>query len=101
MQNIFGMLKQAQQMKREMGRVSEGLAAIEAEGSAGKGLVRVAMDGQLKLKRVTIAPELLARGDAAALGELVLAAVNQARENAQKLAAETVRQMAGLPESMV
>jgi nucleoid-associated protein EbfC len=100
MQNIFGMLKDAHRLKREMGRVSEGLAALETEGVAGKGRVRVAMDGQMKLKRVTIAPELLARGDAAALGELVVAAANQARENAQKLAAEAMRKMAGVPGGM-
>lgn len=94
---IYGMLKQAHQLTREMGRVNEGLAAIEAEGSAGKGAVRAVMDGQMRLTRVTIAPELLTRGDADALSELILAAVNQAREQAQKLAAEAVRKMAGVP----
>ncbi len=100
MQNILGMLKNANRLRREMSRVGEGLAAIEAEGAAAKGLVRVAMDGQMRLKRVAIAPEILARGDAAAVGELVVAAANQARENAQKLAAEAMRKMAGIPEGM-
>lgn len=100
MNNIFGMLKQAHQMKREMGRVSEGLAALEAEGTAGKGLVTVAMDGQMKLKRVTIAPELIARGDAGTVGEMVVAAANQARERAQRLAAEAMRKLAGVPGGM-
>lgn len=97
MGTIFGMLKQAHQLKREMARVNDGLAAIEAEGSAGKGAVRAVMDGQMRLTRVTIAPELLTRGDADALSDLILAAVNQAREQAQKLAAEAVRKMAGVP----
>lgn len=83
-----------------MSRVGEGLAALEAEGEAAKGLVRVAMDGQMRLKRVTIAPELLARGDAAALGELIVAAANHARENAQKLAAEEMRKMSGLSSKL-
>ena len=96
MQNIFGMLKQAHQLKREMGKINEGLAAIEAEGAAGKGAVRAVMDGQMKLTRLTISPELLARGDAEALGGLVLAAVNQARERVQKLAADAMRTLANL-----
>lgn len=100
MNNIFGMLKQAHQMKREMGKVSQGLAALEAEGTAGKGLVKVTMDGQMKLKRVTIAPELITRGDAAVVGEMVVAAANQAREQAQQLAAEAMRKMAGMPGGM-
>lgn len=99
-QNIFGMLKDAHRLRREMSRVGEGLAALEAEGEAAKGLVRVTMDGQMKLKRVTISPELLARGDAAALGELVVAAANHARENAQRLAADAMRKMAGAPGGM-
>lgn len=97
MNNIFGMLKQAHHLKREMGKVSGELAALTAEGSAGDGLVTVSMDGQMKVRSVAIAPSLLARGDAAALGEMIVDAANRAREKAQKLAAEAMQKMAGLP----
>jgi len=93
--NILEMLKQAHALKREMGKVNSGLAAIETEGVAGGGLVRVRMDGQMRVKSVAIAPELLARGDAAALGDMVCEAANRAREGAQRRAAEEMKKIVG------
>jgi DNA-binding YbaB/EbfC family protein len=95
MANIFNLLTQAHKLKREMGRVGEGLARIEAEGLSSGGLVSVRMDGTMKITKVAIAPELLARGDAGALAEMVLEAANHAREKAQRLAAESMKKIAG------
>jgi len=93
--NIFNLLTQAHKLKREMGKVSEGLAGIEAEGLSSGGLVSVRMDGAMKITKVAIAPELLARGDARALAEMVLEAANDARVKAQRLAAESMKKIAG------
>lgn len=95
MKQIFNMLKQAHTMKREMGRISEDLARLEAEGLSAGGQVTVKMDGQMKIVSVTIEPRLLGRGDAAELGRLIVEAANQARERAQKLAASAMRKLAG------
>jgi nucleoid-associated protein EbfC len=93
--NIFDMLKQAHTLKREMGKVSEGLAGVEAEGTSCKGPVSVRVDGTMKITKVTIGPELLARGDARALEEMVLEAAHQAREKVKGLAAESMKKIAG------
>ena len=87
MPNVFNLLTQARKLKREMGEVSEGLS--------GGGLVSVRMDGTMKITKVAIAPELLARGDARALEEMVREAANHAREKAQGLAAESMKKIAG------
>jgi DNA-binding YbaB/EbfC family protein len=89
------MLKQAHTLKREMGKVSAGLAAIEVEGASRKGPVSVRMDGTMKITKVAIAPELLTRGDAHAIEEMVVEAAQDAREKAQKLAAASMKNIAG------
>ncbi|MDD5555855.1 MAG: YbaB/EbfC family nucleoid-associated protein [bacterium] len=95
MRNPFEMLKQAHSLRKEMGRIDAGLAAISAEGIAGGGAVRIGMDGRMRITAVSIAPELLARGDAHAIERMVLEASNDAREKAQRLAAEKMRALAG------
>ena len=95
MANIFNMLKQAHTLKREMGKVSAGWAAIESEGVSRKGSVSVRMDGTMKITKVTIAPELLVRGDASVIEEMVVEAAQNAREKVQGLAAASVKKIAG------
>ncbi|MEJ2745872.1 MAG: YbaB/EbfC family nucleoid-associated protein [bacterium] len=95
MANIFNMLKQAHTLKREMGKVSAGLATIESEGVSRKGQVSVKMDGTMKITKVTIAPELVAKGDVRAIEEMVVEAAQNAREKAQGLAAASMKKIAG------
>lgn len=88
MKNMMGMLKQAQKLKREMD-------AIEVEGTAGRGAVKVTVNGQMKVKSVLISPEIITRGDALELGETVRDAVNEACGKAQKQAAMAMTKMSG------
>lgn len=92
---MFNMLKDAYKLKREMGRMKDGLASVEAEGISSDGGVRVVMDGQMRFKGVSIAQELIARGDALLLGDLIVQAANQAREKAQMLAAGELKKLTG------
>ena len=48
------------------------------EASSGGGAVKVEMDGQKQLKRLTIDPEAVKSGDVEMLQDLVLPAVNEA-----------------------
>ncbi|MCX6356276.1 MAG: YbaB/EbfC family nucleoid-associated protein [Candidatus Aureabacteria bacterium] len=95
MADIFGMLKQAHALKKEMGKMGELLARVDAEGVSGSGLVRVSMDGQMRVTRVSIDPACVARGDARALEQMVLQAMNAAREKAQALAAQEMKKIVG------
>ena len=58
------------------------LAASEVQAAAGGGAVRVTMDGERRLKSITIDPAVFEDGDADALQELILAACNDAWEQA-------------------
>ena len=73
--NLQKLLKQAQQMQEKMQRE---IAVLEVEASAGGGMVTARMNGQKQLLAVAIEPEVLVGGDAQMLGDLVVAAVNEA-----------------------
>jgi DNA-binding YbaB/EbfC family protein len=94
---IGNLMKQAQLMQENMKKLQEELAQMEIEGQAGSGQVRVVMTGRHEVRRVTIAPNLLAE-DKDMLEDLVAAAVNDAARKVeettqQKMSAAT----AGLP----
>ena len=65
---LAGLMKQAQQMQDNMKKAQEELARIEVEGQSGAGLVKVVMTCRHDVKRVTIDPSLLARGQGHARG---------------------------------
>ena len=65
---LAGLMKQAQQMQDNMKKAQEELARTEVEGQSGAGLVKVVMTCRHDVKRVTIDPSLLARGQGHARG---------------------------------
>lgn len=93
---IAGLLKQAQQMQENMRKLQEQLAAMQVEGQAGAGMVKVTMTGRHEIKRVTIDASLLA-DEKEMLEDLVAAAFNDA---ARKVAASLQDKMAGLTGEM-
>ncbi len=80
-----GLMKQAQKMQRQMQQAQDELANEIVEGSAGGGMVVVKVNGKKEIKNVTIKPEILSE-DVEMVEDLVLAAVNQAMQNAEELA---------------
>ena len=80
------LLKQAQQMQAEMVKAQESLAEETVEASAGGGMVKVTMTGDIKLQSIQIDPEAIDPDDADMLSDMVLAAVNEAIRSAQELA---------------
>ena len=87
---IGNLMKQAQLVQENMKKLQEQLAAMEIEGQAGSGLVKIVMTGRHEVKRVTIAPSLLG-DDKDMLEDLVAAAVNDA---VRKIEATTQEKMA-------
>jgi DNA-binding YbaB/EbfC family protein len=84
--DMNSLLKQAQQMQAEMAKAQEQLADEEVEASAGGGMIKVTMSGDLVLRRITIDPEAVDPEDAEMLADMVQAAVNEAIRSAQELA---------------
>lgn len=101
--NIQEMMKQAAVMQKRMQEMQEKLAEMEVSGTAGGGLVNVVMTCRGEVRKVSISPEVISPSDKETLEDLVMAAMNMARENADgTLAGETRRMMEelGLPTNM-
>jgi hypothetical protein len=89
-------LKQAQQMQAEMAKAQEQLKNEIVEASAGGGMVKVTMTGDMELREIKISPEAVDPEDVELLQDMVTAAVNEALRSAQELAANRMGGIAGL-----
>ena len=87
------MMKQVQQMQAKMEEMQAALDEARVEGSSGGGMVRVEASGKGDLVSIQIDPEVVDKDDVEMLQDLVLAAVNQAKEKAAELQQE---QMSGV-----
>ena len=76
--NPMDLLKNFQNIQARMNEMQERLRDITVTGSAGGGLVRVTMTGQMSVSEVKIAPEVVDPNDVPMLQDLVMAAVTDA-----------------------
>ncbi|MBM3541266.1 MAG: YbaB/EbfC family nucleoid-associated protein [Alphaproteobacteria bacterium] len=95
MKNLGNLMKQAQEMQARMAELQEKLAAMEVEGSAGAGMVRVTMGGKGDLRRVKVEPSLLKPDEAEVVEDLIVAAAADARAKAERAAAEEMSKLTG------
>jgi len=93
--NLNQLLKQAQQMQAEMAKAQEQLKDETVEASAGGGMVKVTMSGDMVVREITIAPEAIDPEDPELLQDMVTAAVNEALRSAQELAEKKMGGIAG------
>jgi nucleoid-associated protein EbfC len=93
--DLNSMMKQLQQVQAEMAEAQEKLKDETVEASAGGGVVKVKMSGDLRLLDVEIAPDAVDPDETELLQEMVLAAVNEALRSAQELAASRLGGAAG------
>lgn len=86
--NMAGLLKQAQKMQDDMARIQNEISAMEFEGTAGGGAVKVVMTGDKMMKSFEIDPDLLNAEEAELLCDMLVAACNEAIRN-QAVTAES------------
>ncbi|WP_329133602.1 YbaB/EbfC family nucleoid-associated protein [Streptomyces sp. NBC_01476] len=83
--NMQALLQQAQKMQQDLAAAQQELAEAEVEGSAGSGLVKATVTGAGELRSLVIDPKAVDPEDTETLADLVVAAVHNANEAAQKL----------------
>ena len=93
--NMQQLLKQAQKMQEDMLAAQESLKDEVVDASAGGGMVKVQVTGDLVIKSITIDPQAVDPDDVELLQDMVTAAVNQAIDQAQQLAAAKMGGIAG------
>ncbi len=90
--NINEMMKK---MQDDMQRAKESLATITVEGTAGGGMVKVTANCQNKILRVDIETEVIDPEDKEMLEDLIVAATNQALENAINRSQQEMQKVMG------
>ena len=93
--DLNSLMKQAQQMQAEMTEAQDKLKDEVVDASAGGGMVKVKMSGDLRLLELSIDPEAIDPEDPELLQDMVTAAVNEALRSAQELAASKMGGIAG------
>ena len=89
------LMKQAQKMQEQMAKAQEELEEAQIEGESGSGLVKVVVNGKKVVKAVTIDKNAVDPDDIEMLEDLIVAALNNAYEKAQKLYDEKMGQFGG------
>lgn len=90
-----GLAGQLQSMQQQMLEAQEALGDQTVEISAGGGAITVVMNGHQKLESITIDPEVVDPEDVEMLQDLIVAAVNEAVEASQNLAADAMGSITG------
>lgn len=93
--DVNAIMKQAHQMQTEMLEAQEKLKDEVVDASAGGGMVKVKMGGDLTLREIVIDPEAIDPEEAEMLQEMVQAAVNEGLRAAQELASSKMGGIAG------
>ncbi len=96
--NINQLMKQAQQMQKNLAEAQNKLAETEFSGSSGNGMVKITINGKYDIKSLNIDSTLMIPDEADIVSDLIIAAYNDAKA---KLEAKTAENMGGiLPPGM-
>lgn len=77
-------MKQAQKMQEEMQKAQAELEETEVEGTSGGGLIKVTMTAKKVVKNIEINPDAVDTDDLTMLEDLIIAALNDGYDKAEK-----------------
>ncbi|MCQ2595015.1 MAG: YbaB/EbfC family nucleoid-associated protein [Treponemataceae bacterium] len=92
--NPFEILKNAQSLQEQFGKVQNELAGISAEGSSGGGIVKVTVNGQMEMVKVFLDPIAVDPRDVPMLQDLIVAAHRDAMSKIKDQIAQKLGPMA-------
>lgn len=87
--------QQIQQMQAQMVQEHEALANETIDVTAGGGMVTITITGQQRVEAIKLNPEVVDSEDVEMLQDLLVAALNQAIEQSQAMAAERLEGLTG------
>ncbi len=98
MKDLTELMKQAGAMQARLQEAQEKIAALEIEGQAGGGMVKIILNGKGYCKGVSIERALINADEGEVLEDLVAAAINDAKSKLEVEAAQQMRTLtAGIP----
>lgn len=93
--NPFEMLKNLNQIKAQAQKFKEELKEIKTEGSSGGGIVKVEINGEFQLLKVSLDPVAVDPRDIKMLEDLIVAAHNDAMDKIKTAIQEKTSSMTG------
>jgi nucleoid-associated protein EbfC len=88
MMNMLGKMKEVQaKMKEAQDKIRE----LRIEGEAGAGMVKVIVSGDKRIIKIDIDDSIIKPEDKGIIQDLVVAAVNNAMDNVEVVAKETIK----------
>lgn len=99
--DINKLMKQAQDMQKQLEDANKQLTAMEFDGSASNGLVNVKVNGDHKILKVEINKEILNPEDKEMIEDLIMIATNEAiskADDAKKNKFGSMASSLGLPK---
>jgi DNA-binding YbaB/EbfC family protein len=88
-------MKMIQQMQNRMMKIQQELEETVVEGTAGGGVVKVAVNGQRAMQSIKIDPSAVDPEDVEMLEDLIVAAVQDAMDKASRLAEDKMGALTG------
>lgn len=76
--NMQQMMKQARKMQEQMAAMQENLSQTTVDASAGGGMVKVTVNGDMQIVSLKLDPEAIDPEDVEMLEDMITAAVNEA-----------------------
>ncbi len=93
--DMAGMMKQAQEMQKQMKTAQDEIDEMISEGEAGGGLVRVTAKGKGTITSVSVDPTILREDSKEIVEDLLLTAVNDAQSKAADRAQKRLAEITG------
>ena len=93
--NMQQMMKQARKMQEQLAAAQENLKTQSVDASAGGGMVKATVNGEMELTSLTIDPDACDPEDVEMLQGMIMAAVNEAIRGVNELANKQVGAITG------
>ncbi|MBN8606413.1 MAG: YbaB/EbfC family nucleoid-associated protein [Caulobacterales bacterium] len=95
MKDISQIMRQAQQMQAKINEAQKKLEAMEVEGTAGGGMVRLRISGKNALLSIAIDPSLMLADEREILEDLIKAAHDDARRKLETAQNDEMKGLSG------
>lgn len=89
------MMRQAQKMQKNLAKAQDEIKDMTNEATAGGGMVKAVVSGDMSVKSLTIDPEAVDPDDVEMLQDMVTAAVNEALRGMEEISEKRLNAVTG------